>query len=112
MLLPLSGWGLWWGSVPMLAGCYWLLQRWQQPLLASQLSLSEQGELRWLGDSLPAGQLLPQSLVCDWGIWLYWLDNQQQTRHCWLYQDNFSNADFRALARHCQLVRWQQRASV
>lgn len=92
----------------MLAGCYILLQKWQQPLAATLLSLGPQGEIRWLGDRLPAGQLLPQSLICSWGIWLYWQDAQQQTHQYWLYQDNFNQVDFRALARQCQLSRWQQ----
>ena len=96
----------------MLIGVYFLLQKWQQQLPATLLLVSVKGDIHWLGDALAAGQLLPQSLVCHWGIWLYWRDAQQQTHQLWLYQDNFSQADFRALARHCQLVRWQQRAAV
>jgi len=109
LLLPVTGWWLWLSSLPMLAACYLLLQRWQQPLTTPMLSLADSGELRWLGDPLPPGILLPQSLVCSWGIWLYWQDPQQNIQQRWLYQDNFSVADFRALARHCQLRRWQPR---
>ncbi len=93
----------------MLVACYLLLQQWQQPLTTRMLSLAHSGELYWLGSQLPQGMLLPQSLVCSWGIWLYWQDAQHNIHQRWLYQDNFSNADFRALARHCQLIRWQPR---
>ncbi len=68
--------------------------------------------MRWLGDALPSGVLMSQSLVCSWGILLYWLDQQQKIQRRWLYQDNFSETDFRALARHCQLRRWQQQDAV
>jgi len=111
LLLPATGGWLWLSSLPMLLACYWLLQQWQQPLTNSMLSIANTGELRWLGEQLPAGMLLPQSLVCSWGIWLYWQDEQQNIQQHWLYQDNFSTADFRALARHCQLVRWQPQDS-
>lgn len=107
-LLPLAGWWLYLSSLPMVVACYWLLQQWQQPLTTTMLSIANNGELCWLGDHLPAGFLRPQSLVCSWGIWLYWQDDQQRLHQYWLYQDNFSTADFRALARHCQLVRWQR----
>lgn len=93
----------------MLAACYWLLQQWQRPLATPMLSIANNGELHWLGDTLPSGILLGQSLVCSWGIWLYWQDQHQRIQQHWLYQDNFSVEDFRALARHCQLVRWQHR---
>lgn len=93
----------------MLAACYLLLQCWQQPLTTPMLSLADSGELRWLGDPLAPGILLPQSLVCSWGIWLYWQDAEQNIQQRWLYQDNFNVADYRALARHCQLMRWQRR---
>lgn len=112
LLLPLSGVWLWWGSLPLLIGSYFLLQQWQRPLVTSSLSISQHGDIHWLGDGLPAGRLMPQSLVCSWGVWLYWQDDQQQVFQYWLYQDNFSRTDFRALARHCQLARWQQRAVV
>jgi hypothetical protein len=112
LVLPVTGWWLWLSSVPMLAACYLLLQQWQQTLTITMLSIANTGELRWLGDPLPPGILLPQSLICSWGIWLYWQDAQHNIHQRWLYQDNFSIADFRALARHCQLIRWQQRIAV
>ncbi|MBU2280476.1 MAG: hypothetical protein KKB45_16925 [Gammaproteobacteria bacterium] len=111
LLLPVRGWQLWLGSFPMLIGCYLLLESWKQPLTTTMLAIAQNGELRWLGDRLPQGVLLPQSLICSWGILLFWQDLQQKTQQRWLYQDNFSAPDFRALARHCQLIRWQQRAS-
>jgi len=91
----------------MFVAFYWLLLCWQRPLRADLLMLAADGRLRWQHDRLPAGVLLSQSLICSWGIWLYWQDEQRRVRQLWLYQDNFSVADFRMLARHCQLMRWQ-----
>lgn len=105
--LPLAGWQLALCAMPLLLVIYQLLQQWQVPLSNQVLTVQPDGQLHWLGDSQPKGTLLRSSLICGWGVWLHWQDEQQQPRQLWLYRDNFSESDFRALARHCQLVRWQ-----
>jgi hypothetical protein len=100
---------LWWLLFwPWLFVCFYqLLRQWQQQLPVL-LFLSEKGELRWWQEQKPAGQLLANCLVSQWGIWLRWLDTEQKPQQLWLYRDNLSEADFRSLARVCQTVKWQQ----
>lgn len=105
--LPLAGLQLALCAIPLLLVSYWLLQQWQTPLSNQVLMVQPGGQFHWLSDSQPKGTLLRSSLVCGWGVWLHWQDEQQQPGQLWLYRDNFSESDFRALARHCQLVRWQ-----
>lgn len=107
LLSPVTGWWLWLAILPALASCYWLAQQAAKPLRWTLLSLDQQGYFRVL-PSMQQGCLLPQSLICHFGIWLYWQDEQGKSQNCWLYADNFSQSDFRALARHCQNVKWQQ----
>ncbi len=106
LLLPFTGGWLWLAILPALASCYWLAQQAVKPLCWTLLSLDHQGYFRVL-PSMQQGTLLPQSLICQFGIWLHWQDEQGKSQHCWLYADNFSQSDFRALARHCQNVKWQ-----
>ena len=89
---------------------YQLLRQWQQPVTARLLFLSEKGEIKWWHDELPAGQLLPESLVSQWGIWLRWQDAELRAQQLWLYRDNLSEDHFRSLARVCQTVKWQHQA--
>jgi hypothetical protein len=104
--VPLSGWLLLALAVLAFCSCYWLAELAKRPLHWTFLSLDPQGRFHAM-PSMQRGQLLPQSLICEFGIWLFWQDEQGQTQQCWLYADHFQPADFRALARHCQLVKWQ-----
>ncbi|MFC4653695.1 MULTISPECIES: protein YgfX [Rheinheimera] len=108
---PVYGW--WWLLLwpALFFSFYQLLQHWRQPVVADQCWLSAAGELRFADDVLPAGQILPSSLISQFGVLLRWQNQQQQTHLLWFYADNFSDADFRALCRVCQTVQWQQRGS-
>lgn len=106
LLLPLSGWQLLLCSPVFILWLYWQLQRWQQPLNCRMLTLDENGRIRFFADVKPAGQLLQHSLVCAWGFWLYWRDDEGVVHQLWLYRDNFSESDGRALARACVQSRW------
>lgn len=99
----------WWLLLwPWLFFClYQLLRQWQQPVKVRLLFLSEKGQLKWWHDEMPSGQLLAESLVSQFGIWLRWQDALQQPQQLWIYRDNLSDAHFRSLARVCQTVKWQ-----
>lgn len=107
VLLPLSGWWLGLAALLALGSIYWLAQQAAKPLAWTMLSLEQHGYFRVM-PTMQQGRLLPQSLICHFGIWLYWQDEQAQCHQCWLYADNFSQRDFRALARHCQNMKWRQ----
>lgn len=107
LVLPLPGWQLLLISPLPVFVLYRQVRAWQQPLPIRMLTIQQDGLIRFLHDVKPAGQLLPQSLVCGWGFWLYWQDDEQKVHQLWLYRDNFSEADGRALARACTERRWQ-----
>lgn len=110
LLLPLSIWQLLMLSPLLVFWLYRQLQCWQQPLFCRMLTLDENGRIRFFADVKPAGQLLGQSLVCAWGFWLYWRDDEAVVHQLWLYRDNFSESDGRALARACVQSRWQKQS--
>lgn len=110
LLLPLSGVQLLILSPLLVFWLYRQLQCWQQPMFCQMLTLDENGRIRFFADVKPAGQLLGQSLVCGWGFWLYWRDDEAVVHQLWLYRDNFSESDGRALARVCAQSRWQKQS--
>lgn len=110
LLLPLLWWQLLLISPLLVAALYRQLRGWQQDLPIVMLTLQPHGRIRFLHDAKPPGQLLAQSLVCGWGFWLYWLDDDGRQHQMWLYRDNFSEADGRALARACTERRWQTKS--
>lgn len=57
------------------------------------------------------GELLADSRQCWLGFWLHWCSSDGKLKRRWLFQDAFSAADVRALARHIQQLRWQQPAA-
>lgn len=76
---------------------------WQPPLW---LTLHPDGQLKWHADSWPTGQLVRSSVICRFGVWLYWQDEAAITHRRWLFCDQVNAADFRLLGRHCQQQRW------
>jgi hypothetical protein len=96
-----------WTLVPIVVYlCYWLALQQQAPMRTTLLLLNEQQQLRWFPEQ-GHGLLLRQSLVCDLGVWLYWQDDGGRVRQQWLFADNFTETDFRTLARAIQTLRWQ-----
>lgn len=107
LLLPL--YGVWYLLAIVLLACllYILLQAWLTPLKHAVLYLAEDGSLHWQHAVLPAGQLHHDSVVSSWLIQLCWLDADNQPHKILLFADQFSDEDYRALARQIQLQRWR-----
>jgi hypothetical protein len=105
LLLPSSGLWLWSYLLllSLFAGVWW--QQWSERQTQVSLLIGEQGELRWLQCDIPAGQLQADSLILEWAIRLHWRTAPSrsypagQLQQRWIFADQCSDDDFRALAR-------------
>lgn len=110
-VLPL-GWWLWCYVLLLMLFTHNWWQQWCRWHQVETLLIGEQGELRWLQSDSVAGQLQVTSLVTEWVICLRWRTapdrscpgGKQQER--WLFADQCSDDDFRALARSIRQRRW------
>lgn len=107
LLLPLSGQGYFWALLFLTLWLYLLLAAWQQPFRSAVLCLDEQGALQWQHLSFAAGQLSPRSLITNLMLVIEWHDRQGQHYRFWLFNDQVTAQDYRALARQLQLQRWR-----
>lgn len=105
LLLPSSGLWLWGYLLLLLIFALHWWQQWQLRHTHESLLIGEQGELRWLQSKAPAGQLQADSLVLEWAIRLHWRTSASrrfprgQLLQRWIFADQCSDDDFRALAR-------------
>ena len=90
----------------LLPGFYSIAQ-WSQSSVPRFLTLSRSGELRWHADQWPAGKLVAGSVICRFGVWLRWQDQDGKQHQRWLFRDQISVENFRLLGRHCQQISWQ-----
>lgn len=95
--LPLS-WRL--ILLPLWAVFFWYwLRLWQQPVIASVLFIDD-NKLHWLDSNLPAGMLCRGGVVGQYASLLCWDDGLSgKKQSVWLFYDQFSEGDYRALAR-------------
>lgn len=56
-------------------------------------------------------ELLAQSQLCWFGIWLCWRNEQGRVVRRWLFQDAMPETDLRCLARQISQLRWHQPAA-
>ncbi|GGW65217.1 hypothetical protein GCM10008111_21590 [Alishewanella tabrizica] len=107
LLLPLSGYRYAVAAVILSMWFYMLLRAWYMPFEYRVLHITAEGGVHWQPANQDAGQLSPRSLVTQWFIQLCWQDQQQKNHIKWIFSDQLSAADYRALARHIQLQRWR-----
>lgn len=107
MLLPLSGQGYLWALMLLTLWFYLLFDSWSQPFRSAVLCLDEKGAIQWQQVSFAAGQLSHRSLISNLLLLLEWQDEQGQKHRFWLFKDQVSEQDYRALARQLQLQRWR-----
>ena len=112
LLLPSAGIWLWSYLLLLSLFAYYWWQHWSDRQTPVTLLLGEQGELRWLQCDTAAGQLQADSLVLEWAIRLQWrtepsrLCPHGQLQQRWIFADQCSDDDFRALARSIRQRRW------
>jgi len=107
LLLPLSGSRYAIAAVILSLWFYIFLHAWRAPYHSMILYISAEGSVHWQPAYRAAGQLSSRSLVTQWLIQLCWQDQHQKKHVVWIFSDQLSSADYRALARHIQLQRWR-----
>ncbi|MDP5205615.1 hypothetical protein ORI99_00950 [Alishewanella sp. SMS9] len=107
LTLPLQG--IWYlpAALLLLAFFYLMLQYWAAPGVSGILHIEQDGALHWQQSALPAGQLAANCLLNPWCVQLFWYDEMGQQQRCYLFADQLSASDYRALARRVQLQRWR-----
>ncbi len=90
--------------------CLWFYTRWYQVFVASQqpqqLTL-QQNTLHWFAPPDGSSTLCRGGLVSQHALKLCWLSaNGQQRRQRWVFADQCSDTEFRALARAVNQCNW------
>ncbi|MDR6981524.1 hypothetical protein J2X32_000132 [Rheinheimera pacifica] len=89
---------------------YGVLQQLQQ---SAALTLTDNSQLRWFNSNLPPGRLLPGGLVSQHMLRLQWqADTDQRCYRKWIFADQCSEPQFRALARAISQQNWQSGSDV
>lgn len=95
-------------AAPLLCGLFWYgLIHYQQEPVAAGLSVDAQGKLHWWQSSQPGGQLLAGCLVSEFILLVRWQSDDNRQLQQWLLADQFTIADYRALARQLNQLNWQ-----
>jgi hypothetical protein len=110
---PLGGTGVMLVALVLLL-FYWhwygVLQQLQQ---SAALTITDNSQLHWFNSALPPGRLLPGGLVSQHMLRLQWqADTDQRCYRKWIFADQCSEAQFRALARAISQQNWQSGSGV
>ncbi|WP_215396482.1 protein YgfX [Rheinheimera oceanensis] len=89
---------------------YGVLQQLQQN---AALTITDNSQLHWFNSNLPPGRLLPGGLVSQHMLRLQWqADTDQRCYRKWIFADQCSEMQFRALARAISQQNWQSGSGV
>lgn len=106
----------WWWQVfcaPVLLLFFWYwLGFFRAAETLRSISLAENGSIIWHRDNAEQGQLLRTGLVSQWVLLVCWQDNTGRQYQRWLLADQFSEADYRTLARHIRQASWADKQHV
>lgn len=86
---------------------YVLLRAWPQPVTQVILYLDTEGLMHWQPALLADGKLTEGSFITALFLRIEWLDWQGKRHRFWLFKDQVSEQDYRAVARQLQLQRWR-----
>ncbi|KKO48562.1 hypothetical protein VT06_10745 [Arsukibacterium sp. MJ3] len=96
-------------TAPLLCWLYWYgVTLYQQGTLAKGVTVQSDGQLQWWQSKQPGGKLTPGCLVSEFMVLLRWQSADQRQHQQWLLADQFTDVDFRALARLLNQLSWQQ----
>ncbi len=107
LLLPLAGNSYWPAALLLTLWFYLIIRAWQHPFSRAILHIDSAGAVRWQHASLPSGQLSHRGLINTLLLQLHWYDEKGRNHRLWLFSDQLSKADYRALARQLQIQRWR-----
>ena len=95
VLLPLFYWH-WYGVLQQLR------------YSSATLTITDNSQLHWFNSNLPPGRLLPGGLVSQHMLRLQWqADTDQRCYRKWIFADQCSEMQFRALARAISQQNWK-----
>ncbi len=93
--------------------CLWFYSSWYRMFLASraeQRLTLQQDRLHWFTPAQGAATLCRGGLVSQHMLKLCWLsDTDQRPQQRWLFADQCSDSEFRALARAINQCNWQSK---
>ncbi|WP_423185620.1 protein YgfX [Alishewanella sp. d11] len=107
VLLPLAGLSYLFAGCLLIAWFYLLLRAWPQPVTQIILYLDDEGLMHWQPSLLADGKLSEGSFITALCLRIEWLDWQGKRHRFWLFKDQVSEQDYRAVARQLQLQRWR-----
>lgn len=87
---------------------YWQwFAQFQRLTVTATLALNLDGGLQWFGKIAGSGNLSAGGLICPYALKLCWLDNLHHRLHQrWVFVDQCSDEQFRALARAINQCNW------
>jgi len=93
---------------------YWhWYKMWQQLHHGVALTVTDNSQVHWFNSALPAGRLLPGGVVSQHMLRLQWqAEPEQRCYRKWIFADQCSEAQFRALARAISQQNWQSGSGV
>lgn len=71
-----------------------------------QLTLTAEGQIHWFEPRAGSGQLVAGGLVAQYALKLCWQDGASQRRQRWVFADQCSAMQYRALARSINQTNW------
>lgn len=108
-------WALLLATPLLLAGYSFGYQAYQQVQQARLLALNSDGSVYWFdpaetgGNTAAPAQVCHGGLVSQWAVRLSWRQSKEQRPYQrWIFADQCSSAEFRALARAINQQNWQQ----
>lgn len=114
-LTPMPWWALLLATPLLLAGYSFGYQAYQQVQQARLLALNSDGSVYWFdpaetgGNTAAPAQVCHGGLVSQWAVRLSWRQSKEQRPYQrWIFADQCSSAEFRALARAINQQNWQQ----
>jgi len=107
LLLPLAGNRYWPAALFLMLWFYLIIRAWQHPFSLAILHIDSAGAVRWQHTGLPSGQLSHRCLTSTLLLQLHWYDDGGRSSRLWIFADQLSRADYRALARQIQIQRWR-----
>lgn len=84
-----------------------LLRAWQPPFTQAVLCIDEVGVIAWQQTYIVGGVLSHRCLVSHWLLIIEWLDSDGREHRYWLFNDQLTASDYRALARQLQMQCWR-----
>lgn len=107
LLLPLHGYAYATAWLLLTIGLSYIFRLYNAEHQPVTICLDASGGLTWQGDASTSGRLSTATLLSVGWLQLVWVDNLGKQHGYWLFRDQVSDHDYRALARVLQLLRWQ-----